>query len=272
MRQETGAAILFGLWGLYLEYEQRGVDRGVRIATLFAQIAQTHALPDRRGLSALKPSVQALANEGVSMRRIDLQGSDLSGLNLAGVDFEGANLKEVNFANTDLSTANLTSANLNRAILSGAVLIEANLNKAHLVGAYFQPVSDILEALRFEEVEEIRVYIGSKQTVMRTNLSRASLMGADLSYANMASVNLTEATLVGADFEGTGLNGANVSRAKFTDALRLTESQMQKSCAAQNAPPEGLSEVEGGAYPLIWNGGVCPLLETGSDKNENAVK
>ena len=77
-------AIIYGVVGVIGEFQQRGVDRGVRVATLFAQIAQTHALPNGKGLRALKCSVEALAREGVLMHDINLSGAVLLQAQLRG--------------------------------------------------------------------------------------------------------------------------------------------------------------------------------------------
>ena len=73
----AAGALLVAVVGVYGEFQQREVDRGVHVATLFVQIAQIHALQDGRGL---RTSVEALARENVSMMRIDLSGADLSGV------------------------------------------------------------------------------------------------------------------------------------------------------------------------------------------------
>lgn len=76
------AVAVIGVWG---EFQQRKVDRAVRIATLFSQIAQTHALKYGKGLWALPAGVEALARENVPMR-----GINLSGVKLTGMAFDGA--------------------------------------------------------------------------------------------------------------------------------------------------------------------------------------
>ena len=88
----------------------RPIDRAVRVATLFAQIAQVHALPGGAGLQALTPSVEALAKEKVSMAGINLSGAnlvvaDLSGAILPGADLSGAYLSGTNLSGTNLSVS-----------------------------------------------------------------------------------------------------------------------------------------------------------------------
>jgi hypothetical protein len=118
----------------------RPIDRAVRVATLFAQIAQVHALPGGAGLQALTPSVEALAKEKVSMAGINLSGAnlvvaDLSGAILPGADLSGTNLYRANLSGADLSDANLYRANLSGADLSDANLKGADLRSADLSGA-----------------------------------------------------------------------------------------------------------------------------------------
>lgn len=139
-------AILAGVWGLLADLEQRKIDRGVRIASLFAQIAEVRALPDGVGLNALRPSVEALVRDGVPINRLDLRCVDLSGADLRGAYLSGANLTGVNVAEANLAGANLAFANmkyanlfeagLQGADLEGAILSFTDMNFTDLRGAY----------------------------------------------------------------------------------------------------------------------------------------
>ena len=73
-------------------------------------------------MGALKPSVEALAREGVPMWRIDLSGANLSRANLSRAGLYCANLSGAELYSANLSGANLSRANLSRADLSGADL------------------------------------------------------------------------------------------------------------------------------------------------------
>ena len=117
----------------------RKADRAVRVATLFSQIANLHALPDGKGLKGIKPSVEALAGEGVSMSNINLSGADLrnaqlSGAKLDGADLSGADLVGADLSLADLSHSDLTAASLYEATVTGANLYEANISDARLLG------------------------------------------------------------------------------------------------------------------------------------------
>ena len=130
IRAFTVVVLLVTLWAIYDEFQQRKMDRGVRVATLFAQIAEVHALPAGRGLRALKPSVEGLAREGVRMWDIDLSRAVLTGAKLSGADLSGADLSYA-----DLIDAELDGATLSHAKLVGAKLLSANLTDAKIFEA-----------------------------------------------------------------------------------------------------------------------------------------
>ncbi len=103
----------------------RQKDRAIRVATLYAQMAQIHALANEEGLRALRPTVLALVGEGISVSNQDLTSVDLS----------RADLRMAVLRQTDLSNANLFGANLSGADLGGALLADANLSGADFTGA-----------------------------------------------------------------------------------------------------------------------------------------
>ncbi len=108
-------AIFVFLWDFTVE---RPVDRAVRKATLFAQMAQTHALADGAGLKALRPTVLALVEEAIP----------IEGQILRGVDLSKANLRKAQFLRSDFTDADLTRADLTDAYLSGADLTDADFS------------------------------------------------------------------------------------------------------------------------------------------------
>ncbi len=132
-------AILIAIAAFVNECQDRRTDRAVRHASLLAQIAQLHALPDGKGLSSLKPSVEILADEGIPMIGINLSGADLVAADLASADLLFANLSEAilfgaNLSGADLAEADLSGADLSQANLSGANLTLADLTNADLAG------------------------------------------------------------------------------------------------------------------------------------------
>ncbi len=132
-------AILIAIVAFWLELDQRRTDRAVRIATLYAQIAQLHALPDGQGLSSLKPSVEILADEDIPMVGINLSGAELVAADLASADLALANLSEAvlygaNLRGAFLAEADLSGADLSKADLTAATLTLADLTNAALGG------------------------------------------------------------------------------------------------------------------------------------------
>jgi len=128
--------VLAAIVVIFVEFRiEKPIDRAVRIATLFAQIAQVHALPNKEGLGSLKPSVEALANEKVPMDGINLSGADLNNAEMSGArmynsDLSAADLQSANLSDATLFAANLSGANLFNTNLSGTSLIFADFNRA----------------------------------------------------------------------------------------------------------------------------------------------
>ena len=196
--------VLAAVVGLLWEFEQRKIDRGIRVATLFTQIAQTHALSNDRGLTALKASVEALGREGVSMQGINLAQVDLRQASLNGVDFRSANLNK-----TDFSGATLDRATFDFAAMKGARLKSAILREAAFVCG---------------------------------DLSNADFFSANLAHANLKYANLSATNLMWADFHRTDLSDSDVSGASFRYARNLTQSQLDKACANPKEPPIDLPD------------------------------
>ena len=233
---QLSAVMLFamGVYGVTIDMEKRQIDRGVREATLFAMIARTHALPNGMGEKALKPSVEALARDGVAMEEIDLSGADLSGANLAGANFRGANLQDAIFVEVDLSGANLRGANL-----SGAVFIRANLTDAELCDA------DLSDADLAGAVFE-RAYLDA------TNLNGAELLVADFAnarmhgaivtsangaYSNFAGADLSDANFSDTELQGAVFDGADLGGARLGQSYNLSDTQIDAACAPSDSPP-----------------------------------
>ena len=233
---QFSAVMLFGLgiYGVTIDIEKRQIDRGVREATLFALIARTHALPDGQGARALKPSVEALARDGVAMKEINLSGADLRGANLAGANFKRADLQGAIFVEADLSGADLRGANLRgavfiRANLTDADLCEADLTGADLVGAVFE--NAYMEDVKLDDAE-----------LLVADFSNARLAGAILTSANGAYSEFCRRGPVrrqlprhgasGAVFDGADLGGTRLGQ-----AYNLSDTQIEKACASSDTPP-----------------------------------
>ena len=233
---QFSAVMLFaiGVYGVTIDIEKRQIDRGVREATLFAMIARTHALPDGKGARALKPSVEALARDGVPMEEINLSGADLQGAKLAGANLRRANLENVVFIEADLSGADLRGARLNgavfiRANLTDADLCEADLREADLVGAVFHDA--YMEKVNLEGAE-----------LLVANFSNAHLAGAIVTsangaYSNFAGADLTNANFSDTELQGAHFAGANLGGARLSQSYDLSDTQIEEACAPSDTPP-----------------------------------
>ena len=234
---QFSAVMLFamGVYGVTIDIEKRQIDRGVREATLFAMIARTHALPDGKGARALKPSVEALARDGVAMEEINLSGADLRGAMLAGANFRRADLSNAIFVEADLSGADLRGAQLRgavfiRANLTDADLCEADLRDADLVGAVFEDA--YMEKVNLEGAE-----------LLVANFSNAHLAGATVTsangaYSNFAGADLTNANFNDTELQGAHFAGANVGGTRLGQSYDLSDTQIAEACAPSGSPPD----------------------------------
>ena len=120
------SAVVIAVFVLVVHFQiDRPKDRAVRVASLYTQMAQLSALPDKEALRGLRPAVLTLISEGISA----------SNQNLASLDLSRADLSMAVFNQTDLSHANLLGANFSGADLDGAVFSEANISGADFTGA-----------------------------------------------------------------------------------------------------------------------------------------
>ena len=235
MFQFSAALFLaMGIYGVTIDIEKRQIDRGVREATLFATIARIHALPDGKGSRALKPSVEALARDGVTMKEINLSGADLRGANLSGADLRRADLSDAIFVEANLSGANLRGANL-----SGAVFIRANLSDADLCDTDLRE-ADLVGATLHEATLERANLEGAELLV--ADFSNAQLHGAIITSANGAYSNFSGATLSDASFDDTELQGAVFDRAdlggtRLDRSYNLSDSQIAEACSSTDSAP-----------------------------------
>ena len=233
---QLSAVMLFamGVYGVTIDIEKRQIDRGVREATLFAMIARTHALPNGTGGKALKPSVEALARDGVAMEEIDLSRADLSGANLAGANFRRANLQDAIFVEVDLSGADLRGANLSgavfiRANLTAADLCEADLTEADLTGAVFERA--FVENADMEGAELLVADFSNAR------LHGAIVTSANGTYSNFAGADLSHADFADTELQGAVFDGANLGSTRLRQSYNLSDTQIDTACAPTGSPP-----------------------------------
>jgi uncharacterized protein YjbI with pentapeptide repeats len=121
---------------------------------------------------------------------------------LANADLSGAVLQ-----NADLTDAVLTNTNLTDAYLAGTKLNRSNLTDAVLNSAVFSAT---------EKEGEDTIPITADLT--RANLTKATLLEADLAYCTLDKVTLTKAALQGANLSGASLQDANLTKAALLEA------------------------------------------------------
>ncbi|WP_328413545.1 pentapeptide repeat-containing protein [Streptomyces violaceus] len=135
---------------------------------------------------------------GADLRDAGLENFDLSGASLDNANMSGVRLPNADLRHAFLGGANLTNARLGAADMAGADLGGANLHNAHLN--------------RAEEIGDTREADSS------ANLTRVSLIGANLSNADLRGVILIDADLTDADLAGADLRGADLSHADLSNA------------------------------------------------------
>ena len=208
----AAGALVVTVIGVLGELQQRKIDRGVRVATLFAQIAQTHSLPEGQGLRAVKATVEALARENVRMEGIDLTGASLTNAVLVGADLRNADLSE---------------SNLHRADLHGAILVHTDLSNTILFGANLR-----------------------NAVLLSADCEKADLRHADLSNTMLTSAQLRNADLRSSNLRNADLDGANLSGANLSGAKNLTATQLVSACAEPDNPPRLSPSFSGKKLPI----------------------
>ena len=240
-------ALVFTVIGVYGEIAQRKVDRGVRVATLFAQIAQTRAIPDGKSSMAVAAIVEALAREGVPMSNLPLSGAEIRVANLEDAYLPGADLSHGDFCMTDFSRADLRGIDLSHASLRGTVLEDADFS-----GAYLRK-TDLRKALVFEPgrtdifiesslcdagyralelLEPGDISYSRSATAEGASFRRAHLEGAWFTGATLRDADFRGADLRGADLQATNLRGADLRGADLRDAVFCKMSIWQQSPGA----------------------------------------
>ena len=228
--------------------------------------------PDKQAILAILGRLNARneePEEKLNLRRTDLRGADLREVNFQGAilveaRLEGILLNRINLRKSDLRRsdfrcavlfdADLQQADLGHADFRGADLTNADLRSADLTGANFQwgPLTfgsaGILGSTR-------------ENPNRRTLLKNADLRGATLKHAHFEGADLTNADFRGADLahshfrrawvtdtQGSlvhdepvfntilthaDLQGADVRGTDFSDAVGLTQAQVDSATSDQ---------------------------------------
>lgn len=152
----------------------------------------------------------------------NLRGCDLSMRDLGAIDLNGADLTGAILTHTNLKDANLTGASISGAAVENAILTNVDLssvnisgiesfNGANLVGAKFPNGADLTTV----------TFVGAD--LSRSSLIRANMNGANFTDAVLYDADLTKASLNNAKFEDADLHeadftDASLTRADFKDA------------------------------------------------------
>ncbi|MBW2528119.1 MAG: DUF2169 domain-containing protein [Deltaproteobacteria bacterium] len=162
----------------------------------------------------LRVQVQAAADGGESLKGRNLTGADLSELDLSGVDLseallEGANLRGVTLRDAKLERAVLARADLTDANLDGGSLQGANLGDATLVRTVLTG-ADLTDAVLARSTIDGAIFVGA--TLCGADLFETSFVEADLSHTNGH-----ELMLLRADLRRVTLTGAQLTRAMLVE-------------------------------------------------------
>lgn len=176
------------------------------------------------------------------LRAVQLQRANLFQAQLQGADLSAAQLQEADLREAQLQKAHLFAANLREAHLGGAQLQdadlratelpkadlgEAELRDADLFAANLQEANLVKAKLQFARLREARL---QNAKLFRAQLPNAVLRDAHMQNADLREANLVEAELQKADLRGAQLQGALLFGANLTDAINLTQAQIDEAC------------------------------------------
>ena len=218
------------------------------------------AFPPRMLFGQKEPDVEYPLN----LRSATLDGGRLHNTNLAFSTLRDASLQGVTIWASDLSGAILRGADLsspyvvegrnrprimdqyNEGTFDVTMIIGSRLRGANMIGT--QLVGSWLRDSDFSEAFLWNADL-SRSTAVKTDFSKAMLMGANLAGAHFERANFTGANLQGANISGADFSGFGAP------AYGLTQTQLNETVADPNDPPrlEGVKDSDSGE-PLIWQG------------------
>lgn len=140
--------------------------------------------------SKKEAAVETEKASAISLKGVNLSGSNLSGVILTGADMSHTNLQKVNLYSAVLDSVNLSKSSLSESDLTGATLMKSNLCESRV----------------------------DKAVLRKVNLSEAVLDNADLKMSDLTRADLTKASLKNADLRLTDLRRANLKGVDFTGA------------------------------------------------------
>ena len=212
----------------------------------------------------------------------DLQGAKLDRANLEGADLEEANLRaaslfDANMRGADLELANLACesptgeraqcANLEGVDLSCRALVGGQQQCADLRGVTMQGANLTDALLSGADFGCVNVWSTDGPsprcaTLARADLTRAFLDDANLAGASLEGAILVDASLVGVDLTGADLFATNVTGTNFLYAT-LTKADL-RGANVTNAINLTQAQLESAIWGLFDPDGMCPPSTPGS--------
>ncbi len=186
--------------------------------------------PDK-GVAFVDMDLSFLDLSKLDFKAANLTGADLYGSDLTDAILVGANLSEVRLdratiVRTDFAEADLTDATLLRPNMFGDLAYQAGdvarfggakLVRARLMGHF--PGGDFRGAnMEQADLSPLRHKPDTIATVARVHLERADFTGTNLRRANLEQAVMSFTTFAGADLAGANLRLADLTRANFSNA------------------------------------------------------
>lgn len=233
MAEPAGSTIVLGPEGTTLAAEAAPLTARDVTKILFAADRTKPIDFSRRTLRDL--DLSGLDFKGADLTGADLFGADLSTANLKGADLSGAILNRTTIIKADFSGANLSRAAFMRPSVSTSLDYDV-AEAAKFAGADMRGVrmTGRMEGADFRGANmngalmgphEPRADISSMpNSILKScDFSGAKLVDADLSravltFSRFVGADLTRATLVLADLSKADLSGADLTGADLTDA------------------------------------------------------
>ncbi|MDX2290174.1 MAG: pentapeptide repeat-containing protein [Hyphomicrobiaceae bacterium] len=240
-------AIAMALANLIVVPQVRGADYTVRDVTsaLFKASRDTPVDFADANLSLL--DLSKLDFKRSVLTGADLYGSDLTGSSLVGADLSGTRLDRATIIGADFSEANLEDATLLRPTTGTGVtyagpdfdvaqmarfarakmarvhiiarLERADFRGADLTGARFTPVVTRSNTIATTPFSELAGADFSQATLVGVEMTKADLRFARFHRADLSGADLREARLARADFTGADLTGADLTGAEIEGAI-----------------------------------------------------
>lgn len=179
--------------------------------------------------------------DGVDLSGAKLDGALLEASSLKGAKLDGASAAGCLLGRADLSAARLTGCVLDGADLTKSILAGADLREASLRGATVEGASGRKADMTGADLTELRAssapdfsHASFRQAIGKESIwEKATLTGADFSYAKMEGANFTSAILQGANLYAADMKHARFVKADLREArlvrMNLFQGSLEKA-------------------------------------------